>query len=419
MLLHEMLALACLVLAEALAWPMAVESRECEVSVDELSVSPREILYSNADYEVSYGLPLASLSDAARSPPIGFFIDVNCSSAARHLTTTNTTSTAKSSKLRLVHALELHRIPVEVSISDCCAGHSLISNLSLLSAPLSDRHYIKFACELTRVRNMSLNVQLRLSMNRRLGDGCSTQLTFYAAQDEALCRLTPSSSSSVNGGVDDVLLKAERWVLRLRRQAANGWRWLRSTLPCTLGYAIAGVSLVVLTLVMALGLCRRADCRRSRSSDHLTIIHGDSACGSIQLKNAKRKNSPPPPPPPPPPMPQTTTPTKSPSPPAPASTTSADSPKGQSPKTDQPQQPAKQSTASASSASLSKTKKKSSLPSLSKQQQHQQQQRQQRKQTDPTSGLNEFQLVRNQLINGVGDTPPSDATPATNLIFQT
>ena len=137
---------------------------KCDVIVNKSAYKGDRLLYSSNNYEIVFGLPINN-----KSVPIGYSIDIEC-------------STKNSTKLKTSISFDLRKeikrtnidIPIEVNTYSCNGG-LFIRNLNFSDNKRND--FLGFKAEFTG-KNISYNITMALSLNRRLGDGCSRVITF-------------------------------------------------------------------------------------------------------------------------------------------------------------------------------------------------------------------------------------------------
>jgi hypothetical protein len=142
-------------------------------------------LFTAFNYKISYGLPVYK----SESTAIGYSIDVECYLAPRkeqHTSHSLIQSGAIGSKLRMHYSFDISQTPIEINMINCGATmtrvEALIKNLTLTTKTTSGINepkyeYLNMSLRLRQLRNKSLDMSIRLSLNRRLGDGCMTNLT--------------------------------------------------------------------------------------------------------------------------------------------------------------------------------------------------------------------------------------------------
>jgi hypothetical protein len=133
-------------------------------------------LFTAFNYRISYGLPVYK----SESTAIGYSIDIEC-----HLRNEQTSQNgATIGKLRMHYSFDINRTPIEINMINCgptaARVEMLIKNLTLTSVTgLNElkHEYLNMTLNLRPLRNKSVDMSMRLSLNRRLGDGCLTNLT--------------------------------------------------------------------------------------------------------------------------------------------------------------------------------------------------------------------------------------------------
>jgi len=139
---------------------------ECDVFINERKFHPKKLLYSSNDYKVKFGLNVTN----AKSKAIGYSIDLYCESKSLF-------------RMRKYYTIDLNDIPLEVNINSCPAI-SILNDYLLLSDSRLD--YLQFTINFDPLRALNFNSTMKMTLNRRLGDGCTKTLSFYSRNNSSL-----------------------------------------------------------------------------------------------------------------------------------------------------------------------------------------------------------------------------------------
>lgn len=140
---------------------------ECDLFINDKAYSQKFTEKKLTSYNIIFGLPVNS----PQSLPIGYSIDVECASD-------NVT------KLKEYYSFELNNVPVEININNC-SGFLLIRNLSLSHEDFK-LNYLKFFLNINTLRvKKTFEMRLKLTLNRRLGDGCMNDLIISASSSNS------------------------------------------------------------------------------------------------------------------------------------------------------------------------------------------------------------------------------------------
>lgn len=161
--------LAVIVLVTMLIENVLCQSN-CNVFINKKSYRADKRLYTSKVYEIEYGLDM-ELPSSHINPPIGYSIDVDCKN---------------QSKLKAHYLFDLSDIPIEVNLNNCTKNGGFVHVLEFddkkkppNKTAVVPTNYLKFVADFKNAKHQQLDsADVKLSLNRRLGKGCSIGLTF-------------------------------------------------------------------------------------------------------------------------------------------------------------------------------------------------------------------------------------------------
>ncbi len=170
---------------------------------------------------------------------------------------------------------DINFILVEVTVNNC-QDEPVIDNFTVIKSDPSSSNqlndYLKFRCNFQKLFNSSLSIQL--SLNRRLGDGCSNKLSFYSKKWNDL------DDDDDDFGLDII------W-LQIKEIFGSLWRSVSVSATCLFGFVVSVIFLVNLVVLLVLFWLRR---RRIEKSKKVLEINS-SGNSSIRLRNLRKKMS--------------------------------------------------------------------------------------------------------------------------------
>jgi hypothetical protein len=143
-----------------------IAQNECDVSINERQLHSKKPLFSSNNYKVKFGLNVTN----AKSKAIGYSIELYCESKSL-------------SRMRKYYTIDLNEIPLEVNINSCPAI-SIINDYFALADSKSE--YLEFRVNFDPLKALNFNSTMKMTLNRRLGDGCSKTLSFFSRNNSSL-----------------------------------------------------------------------------------------------------------------------------------------------------------------------------------------------------------------------------------------
>ena len=226
-------------------------------------------------YEIFFGVspPPASSSNQMnyiyhkKNKPIGYFIDVNCTSPITLIKHHNNSIIVSPKNKKQTFLYDINYITIEININDC-QGELIIKNVSL-----TNDNYLKFNCDFHKLYNSSLSIQL--SLNRRLGDGCSNNVLFYSKK----------FNHFYDDDSDDDDLGFNEFLSNLRQFFKDLWQSVNISPTCLFGFIVSIIVLINLIVILLLILIKK---KRIDSRKKVLEINNNSI---IRLKNLRKKTS--------------------------------------------------------------------------------------------------------------------------------
>lgn len=132
--------------------------KECHVLVNKKVYKPDKRLFLFKIYEISFGLPINN----TKNVPIGYSVDAECSNSS------------DLNKSKVQYTFDLKETPVEINLTNC-PGIFFIDEFQL-----NDKfNYLVFKYDFKSNKNLTFDLSAKLTLNRRLGNGCQSNLTFH------------------------------------------------------------------------------------------------------------------------------------------------------------------------------------------------------------------------------------------------
>jgi hypothetical protein len=224
-------------------------------------------------YEIFFGLPPPPGSNQInhmyhkKNKPIGYFIDVNCTSPITLIKQNNNSIIVSPKNKKQTFLYDINYIAIEININNCL-GELIIKNVTL-----TNDNYLKFHCDFHKLYNNSLSIQL--SLNRRLGDGCSNNVLFYSKKFNDL----------YDYDEDDDDLGFDEFLNNLKLFFKDMWQSVNVSPTCLFGFIVSILFLINLIVILLIFFIKK---KRIGSRKKVLEINNNSI---IRLKNLRKKSS--------------------------------------------------------------------------------------------------------------------------------
>lgn len=237
-------------------------------SILSYNVTTESSLSPTTTYRIGFGMTRSNPDSFA----IGYSVDVECKALNASRVTTGNLATSKISQL---YILEDGDIPLEINYVNCIRmSLALISDFRLVKNDNS-MDYMQFDLATKSLAHLSsqTNISVKLSLNRRLADGCLSVLTIQSDKGDG-------NSTWYDGLIDNKLIEYANNLVDLLLRKLNVDR------SCLVLVALAILAFLValIAFIVYVSFCRRSLSNCLVSSKNKST----SDMGNIKLNSFKR-----------------------------------------------------------------------------------------------------------------------------------